>query len=45
MTIIANIFVLVLVAAMPVGVGLAIWADNPGWLWLSLAAFIVVYAG
>jgi hypothetical protein len=43
--IITNSLVAVLIAGFPAGIALAIWLDDPTWLWMSLLAFIVIYAG
>lgn len=42
---IGNILVGGIVVAMPVGVVLAVYLDEPRWLFVTLLAFIIVYAG
>jgi hypothetical protein len=42
---IANAVAFALMAALPVGIGLAIITDNSSWLMLSGVAFIILYAG
>jgi hypothetical protein len=45
MDVLAEAIVILIVAAFVAGIGLAIGFEQPLWLLLSAAAFIVVYAG
>lgn len=33
------------IGGMPLGIGLAIYTDNPAWLLLTVFSFCVMYAG
>lgn len=40
-----GLVVVLIVLAIPAGIGLAIWYENVAWLILSVVAFIIMYAG
>ena len=40
-----NTVVLLLALMLPLGIGLAVWYDNPSWLFLSLFSLIIFMAG
>jgi len=40
-----NAVVVTIVLCLPAGIALALYTGDPAWLFLSLLAFIVLYAG